>query len=316
LTTAAMLTPVQPANLVPVVAPLKCDPITLRPAFTAEPIVDYRPSLNDIRQAFVEAYKPNWLRRILDFWSDASWDLKWVTAAVPVLLGVFIHYSLAQPSAKQPMVNVDTANVAANPLPPLKNVVSARWPGLQHELVGRAAVELQDDFANGLSAWQGSSDWAKSWNYDTHGGVKPGSLALYTPTSQMSDYQVEFTGEIEKKSLGWAFRAADTNNYYSLKLMVLKPGPMPPVAFVRSTVIDGKEGPRTLVPLPFPVSKDQVYRVRMEVSGQFFTLFVQDHVVAFWSDDRLKSGGIGFFSGNGELEDRRRSRDTSIRCAG
>jgi hypothetical protein len=38
----------------------------------------------------------------------------------------------------------------------------------------------------------------------------------------------------------------------------------------------------------------------MEVNGQSFTVFVQDHVVAFWSDGRLNTGGIGFFSGNGE----------------
>src|SRR6185369_9014386 len=98
-------------------------------------------------------------------------------------------------------------------------------------------------------------------------------LGLYRPHTQLADYQLESTGEIEKKSLGWVFRAADTNNYYSVKLMTLKSGPLPTVAVVRSTVVDGKEGPQTQVRLPFPVTKDQVYRVRMEISGQFFTLF-------------------------------------------
>jgi hypothetical protein len=166
--------------------------------------------------------------------------------------------------------------------------------------VGRAAVELTDNFAGGLHSWRGTGDWGTSWQYDSHGGVKTGALALYSPTTSMADYQLEFTGEIEKKSLGWVFRAADTNNYYSVKLMTLKSGPMPTVAVVRSAVIDGKEGPRTQVLLPFPVSKEQVYHVRMEISGQFFTLFVQEQVVAFWSDDRLKTGGVGFFSGKGE----------------
>jgi hypothetical protein len=300
LTAAWQHTPLKSAKLTPVPAPVKCDPVTVRPTFTADVIVDYRPSLIDIRKAFQEAHKPSWFGRIADFWSEATWDLKWATAAVPILLGVFIHYATAESPKSKAMANVDQAAMASNPLPPLKSAVDSRWPSLRNELIGRAAVKLEDNFAAGLSAWSGDGDWSKSWKYDTHGGVKPGALALYTPTTAMSDYQAEFTGEIEKKSLGWVFRAADTRNYYWVKLTALNPGLLPTIAVVRSTVIDGKEGPRTQTLLPFAVGKDQVYRVRMEVSGQFFTLFVQDHVVAFWSDDRLKTGGIGFFSGKGE----------------
>ncbi|MEO8130620.1 MAG: hypothetical protein ABI822_26195, partial [Bryobacteraceae bacterium] len=180
------------------------------------------------------------------------------------------------------------------------DVVEAKWFDLRNELVGRAAVDLQEDFSRGLRFWAGDTNWSNSWAYDVHGGVKPGALALYTPTIGMSDYELEFTGEIGIKSLGWAFRAADTRNYYSVKLAVIKPGPLPQVALVRSTVIDGKEGTATQVPLPFTVSNDQLYHVRMEVNGQFFTVNVQGHVVAFWSDERLKTGGIGFYSAKSE----------------
>ena len=190
--------------------------------------------------------------------------------------------------------------MVSNPLPPLKSAVDARWSGLRQELVGRAAVDLQEDFTRGLRFWSGDTNWSNSWTYDIHGGVKPGALAIYTPSIGMSDYDLEFTGDIESKSLGWVFRAADTRSYYSVKLTTIKPGPMPTIALVRNAVIDGKEGEPTQIPLPFPVTKDQVYRVRMEVSGQFFTVFVQGHVVAFWSDERLRTGGIGFFSGKGE----------------
>jgi hypothetical protein len=296
------------AGLVPVVAALRFAPQPVQPTFAAEPIVDYLPSLIDIRQAFQEAHRPGLLARIAEFWSQSTWELKWVTAAVPVLLAVFIHYTIARPSTTKALEGMKEAAIASNPLPSLKNAVGSKWPSFQKELLGRAAVQLQDDFASGLQQWSGDADWSKSWMYDSHGGVKPGALALYTPTAAMSDYQVEFTGEIEKKSLGWVFRAADTQNYYSIKLMTVKVGPMPTVAIVRSTVIGGKEGPQTQTLLPFPVSKDQVYRIRMEVSEQFFTLFVQDRVVAFWSDSRLKTGGIGFFSGKGE-----QSRVESVR---
>jgi len=48
------------------------------------------------------------------------------------------------------MAKSHNANFAANPLPPIQSAVGAKWPSLRNELVGRAAVELQDDFANGL----------------------------------------------------------------------------------------------------------------------------------------------------------------------
>ncbi len=292
--------PAKGAAMMPVVSPVPCESIIHPPLFSAELIVDYRPSLIEIRRAIKETGKPAWIGRIAEFWSGASWDLKWVTVAVPVLLGVLIHSSIARLPVSGHLANVDVAAMASNPLPPMKSAVDARWSGLRNELVGRAAVDFQEDFTRGLRFWTGDANWSNSWTYDIHGGVKPGTLAIYTPSIGMSDYDVEFTGGIESKSLGWVFRAADTRSYYAVKLTTIIPGPMPTVALVRSAVIDGKEGPPTQIPLPFPVSKDQVYRVRMEVSGQFFTVFVQGHVVAFWSDERLRTGGIGFFSAKGE----------------
>ena len=301
LPAAMELVPAAQAGIVPAVFPVEYEYIIHPPLFSAELIVDYRPSLVEIRHAFEETHKPSWFSRIAQFWSEASWDLKWAAVAAPILLGVLIHSSITNLPVSSRLGNVDEAAMMSNPLPPLKSAVDARWSGMHHELIGRAAVDLQEDFTKGLRFWTGDPNWSDSWTYDTHGGVKPGALAIYTPSIGMSDYDVEFTGEIESKSLGWVFRAADTKNYYSVKLTTIKPGPMPTVALVRIAVIDGKEGPPTQIPLPFAVSKDQVYHVRMEVSGQFFTVFVQGHVVAFWSDQRLLTGGIGFFSGKGEL---------------
>ena len=41
----------------------------------------------------------------------------------------------------------------------------------------------------------------------------------------LTDYRVQFLGMIDKKALSWVVRAADFNNYYVVKLVVLKPGP-------------------------------------------------------------------------------------------
>jgi len=97
----------------------------------------------------------------------------------------------------------------------------------------------------------------------------------------MSDTWWSLPERIEKKSLGWGVsRRRYQDITYSVKLMVLKPGPMPPVAVVRSAVIDGKEGPRTQVVLPFHRSaKTRFTGSAWKSAGSFFTLFVQDHVV-------------------------------------
>jgi hypothetical protein len=52
--------------------------------------------------------------------------------------------------------------------------------------------------------------------------------------------------------------------------------------------------------MPMTGRTDMFLRVRMDVRGENFTTSVQDHVVDFWSDDRLERGGVGFFSEKGE----------------
>ena len=85
-----------------------------------------------------------------------------------------------------------------------------------------------------------------------------------------------------------------------MKLVVVRPGPLPLVHLVRYAVIHGKETSRVEKPLPFTTRADTIYRVLVDVRGSDFTIMVQGQVVDFWSDDRLKTGGIGFFSGKGE----------------
>jgi hypothetical protein len=48
------------------------------------------------------------------------------------------------------------------------------------------------------------------------------------------------------------------------------------------------------------VAADTVYRICMDVADQSFTLMVQGKVVDFWQEERLKTGGAGFFSAKGE----------------
>ena len=163
----------------------------------------------------------------------------------------------------------------------------------------RATYETGDNFHAGLAAWDGKN-FAKSWAYDKEGFIRPGRLALYKPSHDMTDYKMEFLTQIERKGVGWVFRAADDQNYYASKLVVTEPGPRPLVALVRWQVIDGKKEARGETPVQVMMHNNRPYRVEVDVKGNTFLTSIEGQLVDSWSDDRLKSGGVGFFSEGSE----------------
>jgi len=177
---------------------------------------------------------------------------------------------------------------------------SMQLGSLREEIRGRAAVDLVDDFRAGMGAWRGAENWAETWSYDSAGFVQTGQLALYRPSMNLANYRFEFLGQIANKSVGWVFRAVDTQNYYAMKIVCTNTGPMPAASLVRYAVIDGKPGPKTELPLPMGARTDMMYRIRVDAEGPNFTAQFQDQVVDVWSDARLAAGGIGFFSDKGE----------------
>ncbi|HUS07312.1 MAG TPA: hypothetical protein VMZ52_13485 [Bryobacteraceae bacterium] len=173
----------------------------------------------------------------------------------------------------------------------------------------RAAVKLNDDFKGGMSTWTGLSargsapasrrhglEWSK-----VNGFIRPGNLRLWKDSLAMSDYQMEFVGQIEKKALSWAFRAKDLDNYYATKIAIVKPGPLPTADFVRYAVTNGIESSKVSMPLPLQVRNDTLYRIQLNVKGNFFSTTVNGQIVDSWTDKRHPSGGVGFFSEPGEI---------------
>ncbi|MCC6537359.1 MAG: hypothetical protein IT162_07415 [Bryobacterales bacterium] len=176
------------------------------------------------------------------------------------------------------------------------------WDGVQRRLGERAAVAITDDFRNGLAEWEGAGDWARSWSYDASGFVRTGALALMAPSRELTDYRMEFLGQIERRGMGWVVRAADLRNYYALKLVVLAgDGPVPQVALIRYPVVNGMAGAASQQLLGLDARPDSVYRVQTEVRENYFAVSIQGKIVDSWTDNRLKRGGIGLFSGKGEL---------------
>jgi len=229
-----------------------------------------------------------WIRTA---WKTAPRDLKLVTVALPILAAIAVTGSVP----KVPIKTVAPAQVAQ-----VQKVVNEQWKNLNQTISNRAAISYADDFRSGLDAWQSRSNLTTSWSYDAAGFVRPGPLAIFKPTLDLSDYRFEFLGEIDQKAIGWVFRAEDLKNYYAMKLVVVRPGPLPLVDMVRYAVIDGKEGPQIRKPLPMTVRNDMLYRLMIDVRGADFTVMAQGQVVDFWTDHRLQHGGVGFFSGRGE----------------
>jgi hypothetical protein len=152
----------------------------------------------------------------------------------------------------------------------------------------------------------GEAGWVAEWVTDPIGSAHGRQLSLYRPTLSMSDYRLAFSGQIERKSLGWVFRTADTRNYYVCKLQASRPGV--PLTLIRYGVIRGIEDPHIQMPLP-QVSSGGVLKVRLDAKRSRFTIYVQNQVVADWEDDRLKTGGVGFLS---EREERGRVESVRI----
>ena len=168
-------------------------------------------------------------------------------------------------------------------------------------IASRATTEITDSFHGSMSAWgTGAKSLATGWSRSPEGFVRPGQLALLSPTLGFSDYRMEFLGEIENKSMDWVVRAADSKNYYAMKFTVIDPGPRPVIAMVHYPVQGGKAGHRVEIPLNVMVHNNTPYRVSVNVSGSRIVTSIEGEEVDSWTDDTLPKGGVGFFADAGE----------------
>ena len=139
----------------------------------------------------------------------------------------------------------------------------------------------------------GEQGWSTEWASDSVGSRRGRQITLYRPSSGMTDYQMQFTGQIESKALGWVFRAYDTKNYYAMKIETLRPGAM---AVTHFAVVEGRESSYSERPLSIDARPGAAYRVKLDVTGPRFTVFIGGEPVDFWTDNRLKAGAVGFMN--------------------
>jgi hypothetical protein len=231
------------------------------------------------------------LGAVRDFWKQAPRDLKLLACAIPIVIGLAFH--------SLPKVSVTAPETSAVPSS-FRQVLNTQFANLKQSVANRAAVALDEDFRGGIDHWVSRTGATAEWSFSGTGFVQPGPLALYEPSLKLTDYQMQFLGMIDEKSMSWVARAENFENYYVIKLVVLKPGPLPTIGLTRYAVINGKPVDRVDRPVPISVRTDTIYRIRMDVHGSNFALEVQGQMVDSWSEPRLARGGVGFFTGRGE----------------
>lgn len=176
----------------------------------------------------------------------------------------------------------------------------------------RAPVTLHHDFQTGMSDWVNVAlsntthvDDPHDWKTPTPSSsslVVPGSLRLWSRSIPLRNYQMDFSGKIERKSLSWAFRASNPANYYAAKIEITRPGPQPNADLIHYAMIDGHMLDRVQLPLPLTLEKGNEYLVRVGVQDDRFVTFLNGQVISSWSDKRLTRGGVGFFSDSDDAQ--------------
>jgi hypothetical protein len=121
------------------------------------------------------------------------------------------------------------------------------------------------------------------------------SLKLWKSSASLHNYQAEFQAKLERNSLNFAFRASENGNHYGTKIAIVRPGPLPNAALVRYSLVDGREYDHVQIPVAATLGRGENYRIGLTVQDNQFTTLLNGQVISRWTDDKIASGGIGFF---------------------
>jgi hypothetical protein len=158
------------------------------------------------------------------------------------------------------------------------------------------AVKHEEHFDSGWDNWVGG---VSDWKVDV-AGVRTGGLALFLPTLEMSDYDLEFLARIDSRTVNWVVRAAGRDTYLRCTLSAAEGGQ---VEFSRALVKSGAAEPAVISSQRVAGKPRTAMTVKMSVTGPVFSVGVDGKTIDSWVDDRLATGGIGFL---GAADDRAR----------
>ena len=159
-----------------------------------------------------------------------------------------------------------------------------------------ASVRIEEHFGSGWDNWMGGM---KGWLVDV-AGVRTGPLALFVPSLELIDYELEFLARIDTRSLNWVVRAAGLDEYLRCTLTAIPGGEL---EFSRCAVVAGVAQPPVTAPQRMPGKPRSAMTVGTRVSGDSFTVSLDGKTIDTWDDDRFPMGGVGF---TGAPDDRAR----------
>lgn len=231
-------------------------------------------------------------------------------------LGSKVNWEMVVPKMNRPAPRPEPATLKAPPPVSAPNFYTASEPVLSRRsgplsfgiklVLGTAVVTAilvafwlrtgtprQPEMIEVTSA-MGEGGWMRE-RVAVDAGLKQGrQLVLYRPSLSAADCRLEFTWRVDERGIGWVFRAKDTANYYAARLKVLRPGPAPTLSVEHFTVYQGVESAHEEKALSFSRNAP-VLMVRMDAIGPSFTLYLQGSAADYWTDTRMKTGGVGFF---------------------
>jgi hypothetical protein len=158
------------------------------------------------------------------------------------------------------------------------------------------AIRIEEHFGEGWGNWMGGTS---EWKVDV-AGVRTGPLALFVPTLNLIDYELDFLSRIDTRSLTWVVRAAGLDEYLRCTLTAIPGGEL---EFSRCAVVAGAPQSPVTAPRRLPGKPRSTMTVSTRVSGQNFTVRVDGKTIDTWNDDHFPMGGIGFI---GAADDRAR----------
>ena len=175
------------------------------------------------------------------------------------------------------------------------------WSRLKQQLVDRAQVDLFDDFSTGLDSWQSGENIASTWSFDKNGFVNPGALSLFAPTMHLTNYDLDALVQIEAKGVGLVFRAAGARTYQAVRVLTEGSGPMPGLVVEHYHMLAGQASRPVRVQYSSRFQADSLYRIHLQVRGDAFSLYLQDQLVDFSSDSRLRGAASDYFAARANM---------------
>jgi hypothetical protein len=139
----------------------------------------------------------------------------------------------------------------------------------------------------------------EDWKMDV-AGVRTGSMALFMPTLDLTDYELEFLARIDTATLNWVVRAAGLDQHVRCTLTAVADSL---VEFSRTFVKGGTAEATVVASKRVAGKKRASLTVKTNVSGDSFAVMVNGETIDSWTENRLPSGGVGF---TGTAEDRAR----------